>query len=268
MNLGHTAVACKVRRRLFLHLTVLLLTCLPAVAQTTSQDKESKRYPSGVGYFLFSNVDALTYCSELPRSIPRGNVDVEKAACLEANRKTARRKDVGEEPSIFELKSFWGLGFWISLLPATLALCCFTDKPGVAKLGGAAESLIELLSVAEGWQKRILTAALAAVMASPVMFAVAWAETFHSTMSVMIDNAQPDAARVEFGDVPAFTLPPMSRVFVYVGHPQHHTTIHVTSSSGYEESAVLQWNDETMPWIYDIGGANQDRIAYVTYLRR
>ena len=260
----------RAKRNSVVCLAILLFTALAAKAQDTSQSMKQMRYPSGQGYFLFTNMEKIVFCNELPRSIPGGSVDIQKLPCLVVRTKTALRGDQGIKPSVWDLKNLYGLAFWISLFPATIALCCFTDKAGVARLGRMAANFIALLSAAKGLQKSILTAAVLAVTASPLLFAVAWGTTRHSTLTVMIDNAQDSGAQVEIGEVKAFYVPPMSRVFVYINHPQPRTPIHVTSTRGYEDRAVLVglWNDEGMPWIYDVGGANQDHIGYATYLRR
>jgi hypothetical protein len=251
-------------------LAILFAAAMAAPAQGTSQIKEHMPYPSGQGYFLFTNLEEIQYCDELPKSITRTNSDVELVPCVEANRKTVRREDQGEAPSLFDLKDFYALAFWISMVPATIALCCFTDKPGVARLGRVAAKLIERLSIAKGLQRSILTVALLAVTASPLLFAIVWTATRHSTLTVMIDNAQDSGAQIEIGEAMAFYVPPMSRAFVYVDHPQRGESIHVTSTRGYEERVVLPWvwNDEGKTWVYDVGGANQDYMTAVRYMRR
>jgi hypothetical protein len=270
MPSGISSMMSRAKRSNAVRLAILLATAMAVSAQSTSQAVEHTPYPSGQGYFLFSNMPEVIFCDEMPKSIPRTTTDVEQARCLKVRTKTVRREDLGEKPSLFDLKNLYGLAFWISLLPAAIAVCCFTDKPGVARLGGAAAKFIELLSTAKGPRKSILTLAVRAVMASPLLFAVAWGGTRHSTLTVMIDNAQNEDARIEIGDVKTFTVPRMSRVFVYLDHAQLRIPIHVTSTTGHEERGVLKrvWNDEGMPWVYDVGGANQDHVAYATYTRR
>ena len=253
---------------LFGCLAIVVVAPALAAMQTTGKEAEGKPYPSGQGYFLFTNMNEVKYCNELPRSITRGTNDIENVSCLKADYRTARREDEGEAPSLFDLKIFYGLGFWLSVLPALAALFCFTDKPGVAKLGSMGKNFITLLSNARGLQKTILTAAVLAVMVSPLLFALLWARTLHGTLTVMVENAQRIGAHVEIGGADIFYLPPMSHAFVYIHHPRRQTPIHVSSPGGFEERAVLNWNDETEPWIYDIGGANGSSISGVTYLRR
>jgi hypothetical protein len=211
------------------------------------------------------NRDRMAYCDEMPGSIRANGADIRSLGCTKVDHKTTELVDVGSAPFLV-LREVYGLLFWASLIPAVVALCCYTDKKGIAGMGRAGSRWIALLSQAGGWRSACAHGLTLLTLISPLVFAVQWSTTQNGRLAILVDNSRASVATVRVGRLPSFDMVPMSHVFVYVTNPDSSVSVRAIYSDGFEEVKSFPQADGVQT--YAIGGFNNYDSREITYTQR